>query len=168
NLAPGSNFVPPSSSNLNSQGHGVNNINSQNLHTNNNAFTVSEVPSSIFGQNFATMSSRVQSGIRNLMDRVSGVTNRMEENVVGSFQNSVDFLRVFYENVLPENYSDDSMTMISIAAFLAFLGARFTDITSALGASAVGRTALSEIERFLGKDISLQLEEFFRALKDSE
>ena len=92
------------------------------------------------------------------MKNINGMTRTVESTVTTSFDSSMDFIKLFYDNVLPENYFDDSMTMMSMAAFLAFLGVRASEISSAFTVSSVGKRAISEAGIFVGKDLSEYIE----------
>ena len=118
-------------------------------------------PTGFIGQNINRLSNGLLSRFREIMKNINGVTRTVEGNVMNSVNSSIDFIRTFYENVLPENYFDDSMTMMSMAAFMAFLGVRASEISSALAVSSVGRRALEEVESYIGNDLTNHIQQLW-------
>ena len=116
----------------------------------------------MIGQSVNDMRMQIRDGFRNFMRQMDGLSSTVQGNVVQSFDSSVDFLRIFYENTLPENYLDDTITVMSMAAFLAFLGARMSDISTGLAVTSIGKRALDEANSVFGAE---SIDKFLKMLE---
>lgn len=90
-------------------------------------------------------------------DKLQTLVGPFQSNVESSFKSSVDFLKMFFVNVLPEDYYEKSLTVLAIIAFLAFLHVRISLMISSLGQSSVTLGFLRE-----------KTEEFMATLKEDQ
>ena len=110
--------------------------------------------SSSLTQGIDSMRSQIRQGFRNFMSQFEAIPQTVQTDTFTSFDSSMDFLRSFYGNFLPESYIGDSMTVLSMAAFAAFLGGRVADIANTLTSAGIGRRALEELQPVLGREVT--------------
>ncbi|KAG7173101.1 hypothetical protein Hamer_G008627 [Homarus americanus] len=85
--------------------------------------------------NKGEMTGMINKGIKQVNYKLQNLMDPMQANVESSFASSVDFMKMFYLNVLPSDYYDKILTVLAIIAFLAFVHVRISLMVSSLASS---------------------------------
>nr|XP_053626459.1 uncharacterized protein LOC128684321 [Cherax quadricarinatus] len=104
-----------------------------------------------FMKGIGNIAGKLTSSINAVNNKLQTLMNPMQTNFKSSYSSAVNFLQMFFGNILPTDYYEKILTVLAIIAFLAFITVRISFMFNSLAQSSVTFGLLGKTEEILAK-----------------